>query len=65
MPKRIIKAKEPNKTTLKERSFSVRETPFSDFSFILPMLSLKEDIMVGIVFMSVIKPPAATAPAPI
>ena len=30
-----------------------------------PILSLKEEIIVGIVLINVIKPPAATAPAPI
>ena len=48
------------------RSLSVRfTTAAADLSFTDPILSLKDEIIVGIVFINVIKPPAATAPAPI
>jgi hypothetical protein len=63
----ITSARLPNITNLKEISFSVLGTsaPPSFFSFKEPMLSLKEDMMVGMVLIRVMIPPAATAPAPI
>lgn len=62
----MIKAIEPTTTVLNERSFSVRDTCCLSLPFFRELtLSLNEAIMVGIVFIKVIKPPAATAPAPI
>ena len=61
-----IKAKVPMPTTLSDKSRSVRlvsEPPLP--ALIEPTLSLKEEMIVGMVLSSVIKPPAATAPAPI
>ena len=60
-----IKARLPIKTVLNERSFSVRETATPPFSFIELTLSRNEEMIVGIVFIRVMNPPAATAPAPI
>ena len=61
------KSKLPIPTTFNERSFSVRKTddatPPSFFKE--PKLPLNDETIVGIVFINVIKPPAATAPAPI
>jgi hypothetical protein len=55
----------PISTTLNERSFSVRKLAPSAPCFNELILSLKEETIVGMVFNNVIKPPAATAPAPI
>ncbi len=59
----------PIPTTFIERSLSVRGTTVSASRplpfFNEPMLPLKEEIIVGMVFINVMKPPAATAPAPI
>ncbi len=52
-------------TTLKERSCSVRATLAVPFSFSDETLSRNELMIVGIVFINVMNPPAATAPAPI
>ena len=65
IPSNTTNIKLPINTVLKERSFSVRMAGPSDFSFIEPILSLKDEMIVGIVFIRVINPPAATAPAPI
>ena len=65
-----IRIKLPMPTTLMDRSFSVLGT-FSSFTpstplfFKEPILPLNEEIMVGMVLIREIKPPAATAPAPI
>ena len=57
----------PMPTTLIEISLSVLGTLLiSIFSpLIEPILPLNEEIIVGIVFINVMNPPAATAPAPI
>ena len=58
----------PNNTTLILRSLSVLNTSLVDPSVFFPILAklpLKEETIVGIVFIKVINPPAATAPAPI
>ena len=61
------KAKLPKITILKDRSLSVRLITFNSdlLLFIEAKLDLNEDMIVGIVLNKVIKPPAATAPAPI
>ena len=61
-----INARLPNPTIFSDRSLSVLFTPSPPVpSFNELILPLKEEMMVGIVFSNVIKPPAATAPAPI
>src|SRR6476646_2528834 len=63
---RKISAMLPNKTTLMLRSLSVlNRVSVPPFSFTAETLSLNEEMMVGMVLISVIKPPIATAPAPI
>ena len=62
------KTRLPMPTTFMERSLSVLGTLVSAAApsfFNEPILPLKEEMIVGIVFINVIKPPAATAPAPI
>ncbi len=58
----------PIPTTFIERSLSVlgtlAATPAPSF-LREPILPLKEEMIVGIVFIKVMNPPAATAPAPI
>ena len=58
-------AAEPPITTDRGRSFSVRRGSTLTPPRMLPIAPLKAWTMVGSVLMSVMKPPAATAPAPI
>ena len=62
------KTRLPIPTTFIERSRSVLGTFASAVAppfFNEPILPLKEEMIVGIVLIKVMKPPAATAPAPI
>ena len=62
-----IRPRLPHNTIFTDRSFSVRMT-FCNPSFpdrTDPRLPLKDEMMVGMVLIRVMKPPAATAPAPI
>ena len=53
-----IKAMLPNNTTLKLKSLSVRATVLAvTLSFSEPRLSLNEEMIVGMVFNNVMKPP--------
>ena len=64
-----INTKLPIPTTLIDKSCSVRKVVVSALTppdcLSEPILPLKEETIVGIVLISVINPPAATAPAPI
>ena len=62
-----ISTRLPTPTSLMDRSRSVRGiSSFATlFPFKEPILPLNEEMIVGIVLINVMNPPAATAPAPI